>query len=261
VKLCALSALAALLAAAPAPARAGIQNVQSALATEVDDGFSGNVAGSIDWRSGNISFLSVALSSSVRVRDGKNLLIGLVRLDRKSSGDDLIFGRTFEHVRYRYLLEDWLLIEAFAQHEYDAIKRLNIRAVGGFGPKAEVLEGEGYGVGVGVAYMYELEQLSVVDGLADSGTNDNAHRISSYIVGHYEHSERLQLVETLYVQPRVTDLDDTRFLSESSLIVKATDKLAITTAFTFAFDNRPPETVEKTDIALQTTLTYEWGGK
>jgi hypothetical protein len=250
-----------LVVVAAAPAAAGIQNVQSALATEVSDGVSGNVSGSLDWRTGNISFLSMAASSAVRVRDGKNLLIGLVRLERKSSADDLIFGRTFEHIRYRYLLEKWLLLEAFAQHEYDAKKRLNIRAIGGFGPKADIVEGKNYGVGIGAAYLFELEQLSVEDGVADSGTNDTAHRLSSYLVGFYGYTDRLQLVETFYAQPRLTDLADTRLLSESSLVVKATDKLSVATSFTIAFDNRPPETVEKTDTALITTMTYEWGGK
>lgn len=251
----------ALIAAVAAPAHAGIQNVQSALATETKEGFSGNLTGSMEWRTGNISFLSMALGGSARIREGKNLLIGLVNLGRKSSDGDLIFGRTFEHMRYRYLLNDWLLLEAFAQHEYDAKRRLNFRALGGFGPKADILEGDGYRVGGGVAYMYELEQLSVAEGTADSGTNDTAHRLSSYLVGSYEYSDRLQLVETFYVQPRLTDAADTRLLSESSMVVRATKKLSLTTSFTVAYDNRTPETVEKTDTALQTTLTYEWGGE
>lgn len=256
-------AAALLLAVMSGPAEAQIKNVQSALATDVPDGVSGNFGGSLDWRTGNISFLSLAASASVRVREGKNLLIGLVDMGRKSSDGNLIFGRTFEHIRYRYLLEDWVLLEAFAQHTFDARKRLSIRMVGGFGPKVDIHEGKRFGVGVGVAYMYELEQLSVVDddpSVTDSGTNDTAHRLSSYLVGHYELGERLQLVETFYVQPRLDDFDDTRLLNQSSLVVKATDKLSLATTFTLAFDNRSPQTVDKTDTALQTTLTFEWGG-
>ena len=256
-------AIAALAAVSFAPvAEAGIQNVQSALATDVPEGVSGNASGSADYRTGNIAFLSLATSGALRYRQDKHLLIGLVRLERKSAGDRLIFGRTFEHLRYRFLFSDRLLFEAFGQHEFDAVKRLNIRAVGGIGPKYELIDGKNYGLGIGVAYMFEFEQLSEEEDplITDSGDNDIAHRVSSYLVGHYEIDDRFQVVETLYLQPRVTDAADTRLLSESSIVLKATKRLSVTTSFTIAFDNRPPQTVEKTDTALKTTISYEFGG-
>lgn len=255
-----IAAAAALLLIAT-PAHAGIQNVQSALATETPEGLSGSVSGSLDWRTGNISFLSMAASGALRYRQGQHLVIGLVNLSRKSSGDALIIGRTFEHARYRYLYSPRLLFEGFAQHEYDAVKRLTIRAVAGLGPRYDLIDAESYGLGVGVAYMFEFEQLSEEEDplITDSGDQDIAHRVSSYLVGRYEVNDRFQLVETFYVQPRLTDFNDTRLLSESSMVIKATDKLAVTTAFTIAYDNRPPQTVEKTDSALITTLSYSWG--
>lgn len=260
MKLTALAA-AALVAAVATPAAAQIQNVQSALATEAPQGLSGNVAGSVDWRTGNISFLSLAASGSARYRHDRHLIVGLVRLERKSSADTLIFGRTFEHLRYRYLLSERLLFETFVQHEYDALKRLNIRALGGAGPRYQLLDGKSYGLGVGVAYMLEYEQLSDPDdpAISDAGEDDLAHRLSSYLVGHIEIDDNFQLVETFYVQPRITDPADTRLLSESSIVLKATDKLSFTTAFIISFDNRPPQTIKKTDTSLLTTVVYAWG--
>jgi putative salt-induced outer membrane protein YdiY len=240
-------------------ASAGIQNVQSALATEAPEGASGSLAASADWRTGNVSFLFLTAAATARYKRGPHLAIALVQADRRTSGEDIFIERSFEHLRYRYSLSERWLVEGFGQHEYDGLRRLRIRALGGLGPRVELLSGAGYQVGLGVAYMLELEELQD-DGEIDAGESDLAHRVSSYLVGSYELNDRFQMVETFYAQPRVDEGDDIRLLNETSVVLKATDKISFTTSFVVAYDSRPPATIEKLDTALTTTMGIAFGG-
>lgn len=244
------------LLCAPTAAEAGIHNVQSILATEADEGLSGAISGSADWRTGNVEYLFLSATPLARYRSGKHLIIGITRADHKTSAGNKIISRTFEHLRYRNQVTKRLLGEVFAQHQYDAIKRLRLRALVGGGPKVDLIDSKQFGLGVGVAYMLEYEELQE-DGSADDGQTQLQHRGSTYLVGHYEIDEKVQLVETLYFQPRLTNGRDNRILNESQITVKLTDKLSFSTAFSLAYDSRPPNTIKRLDTALKSSLTLE----
>lgn len=235
-------------------AHAGIYNVQSILATEAESGLSGAISGSADWRTGNVDYLFLSATPLARYHSGNHLIIGLAQANHKTSEGDIIISRFFEHLRYRYQFSNRILGEVFGQHEFDAVKRLQSRALIGVGPKLEIVNDKSYGIDIGVSYMFEYEKLQN-DGPPDSGASDLQHRSSTYLVGHYELDERVQLVESLYVQPRVTDAGDLRVLNESQLTFKLTEKLSFATAFTIAYDSTPPDTIKKLDTALKSSLT------
>ncbi len=240
----------------PQTSYAGIYNMASILATDPDEGLSGNISGSADWRTGNVEYLFLSATPLARYRSGKHLLIGMMRGDRKTSRGNTIISKTLEHVRYRYTLSEKWLGEVFAQHVFDDVKRLNLRGLFGVGPKATIVDGKEYGLDMGVAYMLEYEKLRE-DEEADAGDTDLAHRNSTYVTGHYESGDKFQIAETLYVQPRLTGPSDFRLLSQSQLTVQLTKRLSYTTSFTIAYDSRPPNTVQKLDTALQTSFTFE----
>lgn len=266
-------ALAAAVAASSAPSHAGIVNVQSIMATEAEEGLSGSITGAADWRSGNSERLTLSLAPVGRYRHGAHRLIGVVRGDLFRARDGTFDRKTFEHIRYRYSWSKRLLGEVFVQHEFNEARRLNLRALIGIGPKYQLLDKDTVRVGVGVAYMLEHERLQdewKIDEDADDGDNTVLnHRISSYLTASYElDNNRLQLVQTLYAQPLLTDPGDIRLLSESQVVVKLTDSVSMTTSFVLALDAKPPEQdstvvegrldVESTDTTLKTSLTYSF---
>ena len=238
-------------------ANAGIVNVQSILATEAKPGISGAIALSADWRTGNTDLLVASAAPIARYRAGRNLLVGIVRGEiGRSRGADIIF-KTFEHLRYRYTLSRFIDGELFGQHEFDKFRRLKLRALVGMGPKVTLTKSKRFHAAVGVAYMLEYEQLRD-DGASDSGQSELQHRASNYITGSFEIDERVQAIETFYIQPRLTDAGDIRLLNESQLVVKLTKKVSLTTTFTLSYDRRPPDTIEKLDTALKSGLTLEF---
>lgn len=237
-------------------AHAGIYNLQSVLAIEAPEGLSGAISVSVDSRTGNVDYLFLGATPLARYRSGDHLVIGLVRSEYKSSKGDTILSNSFEHLRYRYQFAEHLLGEVFTQHEFDALKRLQLRALVGAGPNISLLKAKSYGLAVGVAYMLEYEKLQN-DGEVDASHAEFQHRNSSYFVGYYKLDDRVQLVETLYVQPRLTDASDTRLLSDSQITFQVTKRLSFATSFSVAYDSRPPATIKRLDTALISAFTLE----
>ena len=239
------------------PAHAGIVNVQSILATEAGDGLSGSFTGSMDWRTGNTELLLLSAAPVARFRAGDHLLVGVVRGEFGTSGDNRIIATTFEHLRYRYTISERLLGEVFAQHTYDQFKRLRLRALVGAGPKVDLVSRDDLRLSLGVAYMFEYQELRD-DGAVDAGDTEVAHRASSYLTGSYELDDRVQLVATVYAQPRLTDPGDVRFLQESQVVVQLTTTLSLKTSFIMAYDSTPPAEIKQLDTALKTAISYEF---
>ena len=247
---------AASLLSAGSAARAQIYNPQSVLATEADEGLSGALTAAADWRTGNTDYLLLSAAPVGRFRAGQNLFIGVASADYKTSRRVVLAERYFEHLRYRRELSERLLGEAFAQHEFNSQKRLQLRALVGAGPRLQVAESERAGLGVGLAYMLEYERLQADEG-ADAGAAFFQHRASSYLVAHYQQGESLQWVETLYYQPRLIEFSDARVLSDSRVVVKAGARLSFSTSFSLTYDSSPPAEIDKLDTALISSITYE----
>jgi hypothetical protein len=253
----ALLTLAAATVAGAAPAHAGIVNVQSVLATEAEEGLSGSITAGVDWRTGTIRLLGLSAAPVARYRAGDHLLIGIVRGEYRTFGDSKVVARTFEHLRYRYRLVPRVTAEVFAQHEYDEFRRIELRALAGAGPKFDLVHRPRTNLAWGLAYMLEHRRLRD-DDQPDAGARRTQHRASSYLTGSYQVKDDLQLVETFYAQPVLTDPGDIRLLSESQLVVKLTDQLALTTSFVLAYDRRPPAGVKRLDTALTHTVGYSF---
>jgi putative salt-induced outer membrane protein YdiY len=238
-------------------ARAGIVNVQSSLATEADEGLSGSVEGSVDWRTGNVSQLSLALAPAARYRSGDHLLVALGRAELYQVQDIQFDRRLFEHLRYRYTIKRWLTGEVFAQHELNERRRLLLRALTGAGPRFQLADAGGFRLGLGVAYMIEYEKLNDKSPIDPDEAALN-HRISSYLTGSYELADNLLLVGTLYGQPRITDVADIRLLLETQIVVRVTGRLSLKSSFSMHYDREPPDTVEPLDTRLQSAISYSF---
>jgi len=246
-----------------APAGAQIVNVQSMLATEAPEGLSGSVTGGADWRTGNTNLLSLAAGPLARYRSGDHLVIatwcGEVKMIKATPDDGEytdIVKNSFVDARYRYTLTGRLLAEAFAQHEFDEFRRLKLRFVAGTGPKYDLVKSEDFLLSAATAYMIEIEDLN--SGYSDRDGDDLRHRASNYVMVRYKLDDRVDVADTFYIQPRLNEPADFRLLNDAELVVNLTKKVSLTTTFSVAYDNHPPDgptPVEDLDTALKTSVT------
>ena len=244
----------ACLPALYAPAYAQIVNVQGQLAKPPEtDGVTGQAELKLDWREGNNPLFDIGGSGSVLVRRGRVLSLALVRGGYGTSRGLTLTKRTFEHVRTRVFLSCVWRWEAFAQHEYDQFRRLSVRALAGTGPALQILNTKEVGLLAGAAYMLELEVLDNRMGTIDAGRETTAHRASLYLTGT-ENAGAVSFAQTVYVQPRLDDAGDVRVLGELSVTSKLSKRIALSDAFTVAYDRTPPDGVKRYDTQLRVSV-------
>ncbi len=244
-----------LVVAAGRSAAAQIVNVQGALAKQpAEDGVSGELSLKVNWREGNNPILDVGAGGSTVVRHGRWLGLAMARGGYGKSRGVLLTRKTFEHVRARVTLDPQWRWELFAQHEYDQFRRLRFRALSGTGPAYQIVDRPAFGLLAGAAYMLEVEELDDRMGTTDGGARSLAHRASAYVTGHQGANPNVDIVETLYFQPRLDAPGDFRLLGELAVQSKLGSRFSLRTALTVAFDSTPPQELVRYDTALEVAL-------
>lgn len=237
-----------------APATAQIVNVQGSLAKEPPPGWSGQVSGGVDWQTGNVELVRVSGAGALLWHRGAWLALVLARGEYAEGRGVKLSQRSFEHLRARRSLGRRWLWEAFVQHEYDAFRRLSVRAVVGSGPAVRVVDGARLTLTAGLAYLVEYERFSAKADVADSGAAGVHHRASSYLTGTLAIGDDVSGTQTVYVQPRLDDPADVLLLSETSLTSKLTARLSLVNSFVLAYDATPPETIADLSASLKVSF-------
>jgi hypothetical protein len=178
--------------------------VQGSLAKEPPPGWSGQVTGGVDWQTGNAPLVRLSGAAAALWHRRCWLALALVRGEYARARGLELSRRTFEHLRLRRDVGRRVLWEAFVQHEYDAFRRLAVRAVAGSGPAVRLADRGRLRVTTGLAYLLEYERFSALAGAADSGDAHVRHRASSYLTGSLIVGDQLTATQTAHVQPRLT---------------------------------------------------------
>ena len=241
----------------PGAAVAQIVDVQSRFSIEPKPGLHGALQGSADWRTGNTEYLSVRGTGSVSWRFDRHLMLALVLAEHGVSNGQVTLAHLFEHLRYRFHWTALLRPEAFGQHEIDYFRRLQLRALLGAGLRLVAFEGKDRLLAFGAALMLEREVLRN-DGLPDAGQATSDVRVSSYALLRVGLMENVNLVETVYVQPRVDRPSDLKLLEETTLQLKVNALLAVNVAFNLDWDTAPPATVKPLDTQVVSSLVLSF---
>jgi len=248
--------VAAALVALHSPASAQIVNVQSLNSSNSgEDGFQGEVGGSLTLKTGNVDLLLANTSLLLSYRSGAHKLISSssAQLGIKS-GEDFL-EKVFTHFRHQVIFTDWLTWEAYVQVATDRFKRLPLRALAGTGGRLTLVEGPAVALSVGLSYMFEREMLNET-AFIDSGAVHNHHRLSTYVTGKFIIDPLISFNHTTYFQPRADDPLDFRLSSDTSLGFKLTDSLGVSIGFLVTYDTRPPEGVRDLDTATNARFSY-----
>ena len=243
--------LAVLLHAGSAAAQ--IVNVQALFDEKAEPGPAAAIELGGDWRTGSTELFSIRGSLVGQLRTERSVWLGVIRGEYSFASGERIVSQVLEHVRYRRKLTERVSAEAFVQHEYNEFRRLQFRALVGAGPRVVLFNEEHTGLTFGVALMVEHERLRK-DGEADAGDRYTDPRVSSYLLGRVNLMENIDLVETVYFQPRVTRPSDLRVLNETLFSVTPNPRVTIGLGFNVTYDSAPPATVPPLDTQLRTTV-------
>ena len=249
----------------PDVARASV-NVELEREETDEDGFSGELAWSLDGGLGNVVDLSFGLEGNLTLRKGENLWLLLTSGEFASEHDaDAI--QLFDeenryanemtiHLRLNHNLSDRWTIEAFTQSEHDQFLLLDRRLLAGTGGRWTITSSEDGLINLGLAYMLEHEHLDPST-VISSDVDTLAHRASSYLSAQVALGSNIEIGGAFYAQPRLTDFSDVRIFGEGWFEVGVTDRLALETSMDLRHDSDPPVTIEEEDALEPFDLDFE----
>lgn len=214
--------------------------------------------GALSWQTGNVKFLSANASTLIRQRVGRRTFILRNTNQFARGAGDPFLNRHITHLRHQVRL--WttpITWETYAQATFDRIWRLKLRMLIGGGPRWDVLRRDAVQLAVAASYMYEHQRLSRQEDVGDSGRVENNHRLSTYLTAAFDTGGLFRMVQTVYYQPRFDAwTDDFRVFSQTDLVVRASEQVALSLTFVVMYDSNPAETVLTTDTSLTSSIGY-----
>ena len=251
-------------------------NTEKLRSKNATEGVSGNVGTSVILRQGNVNRLRVDASFRVQHETLQNantntattggekttkqlmFIVGELTFAEKdtANGTEVFINRSFTHARYGYMIWPSFGPEVFSQIQYNQSIRLQFRALGGLGLRWAAFESEFADLYLGSGYMFEHEVLDV----AEPNVETNHHRLTNYASLSVKLLDnKIGLLNTAYIQPRVDELSDYRFISDSILSFVVTKNLSLGVVFNLRYDSEPPpEVEEKLDIELKNTIRFSF---
>jgi hypothetical protein len=201
--------------------------------------FDYNQSTQTDWEFSNTSYLQWDNNKwSV-------LLLNEINLDRAGGVDFANDG--YQHLRLSKHINETLTIESFVQNQYDPVRNIENRKLGGLGLRAK-LKNQNY---FGIASFYENEVLT-------NNIVDNALRLSAYLQLKMVLNTTLSLSTTTYLQPNFSQFSDCKMSNETTLLISITDKFSFTNTVSGGYDTYPAVGIPELIYNFQSGLIYEF---
>ncbi|UCH11256.1 MAG: DUF481 domain-containing protein [Fidelibacterota bacterium] len=242
-------------------------NTEAMRKEDLEPGAHINLGGSVGYTDGNSNLFQNR--SKLRldyVQDwGHLFLVANYRLGSKDKTN--FINKGFTHFRAAKPLWPALSAELFLQKEFNEFLQLQDRQLVGLGLRIkwhqlEPFHGkfEHLQLATGVGFMHEREAIDIGP---DGTQGDPVHgdlaklvRSTNYIVLGWKPKESLRILTTGYFQIDTRRTQDYRLLSQTTLKVSVTKRLAITIDMNLRYDSEPPGDVEAFDIDLTNGFEY-----
>jgi len=241
----------------PAAALA-IVNVEAVHVGAPTDGLSGTATASVGGASGNSNRFRGRADTRLQWHAGRYTDFAVFSYDYGKSRGRTDTNREFAHLRHRFRFAPVWALEGFVQAEHDEFARLSFRGLVGGGVRRTLLEREGVAaVYLGLGGMFERELLRRGFGASDPREQSTA-RGNSYLSMQMQFNAQTRFSSTAFYQPDVTDFGDFRLLEEAAMHVRLADGLELRLNIEVRYDNRPPQTVKRTDTSYTTGITVSF---
>ena len=245
--------LLSLMISSPAMA---IVNTLPAPGKEVS-GLSGSATLKGSMKTGNTDIVDVGLSGAAIYGSEAFQTSLRASFNYGEKSDETFLYNTFEHLRLRFKLNDWLTPEAFIQHQFNEFRAIKFRGLLGLGAAFTLWEAQGNYVVFGATYMLEREVANGEE--ITLAPKTIVSRLSNYVQVAFKTENDVTFSSTIFVQPLLSDFEDLRIYNESGFSVNIHKNIAVGSSFKLTYDSKPlTDDVEKLDTATLAKLTFKF---
>ena len=162
-----------------------------------------------------------------------------------------LLNNAFQHFRYIKQGDSVVFPEAFAQLQFNQQLDINLRAMAGAGLRFKVYKDNKSFFYIGNVLMYEHEQNP-------NREAQNNLRLSSYASLDVSEWDYLPMTLVVYLQPKITDINDYRVSVEASLLFRSMGKFSFRSQARYVFDADPPPGINKMFSSFNNSLVYSF---
>ena len=172
--------------------------------------------------------------------------VSFVSVDNKN-----LLNNAFQHFRYIKQGDSVVFPEVFAQLQFNQQLDISLRTLAGAGLRFRVYKDTKSFFYMGNVLMYEHEQNP-------NRTAQNNLRLSSYASLDVSEWDYLPMTLVVYLQPKITDINDYRVSVEASLLFRSMGKFSFRTQARYVFDADPPPGINKMFSSFNNSLVYSF---
>ncbi len=220
-------------------------------------GFSGIIKMDASIQTGNTDLQEFGSSILLDYKKPSSSLLLILNGDYGWNNGEQFSNEALAHLRYVHALNPGLKAEIFTQVNYDKSLLLLFRALGGAGLRFKLFETTNSVLWFGSAYMLEYERYKEPRRFIDR-KKILASRWSNYLSYNLSIHKNVSFSSVIYYQPRFDLWDDSRVLTENSLIVNLSGSFSLSVDFDLRYDRFTPAGIKKVDTKSKAGFIYNF---
>ncbi|MCB9058351.1 MAG: DUF481 domain-containing protein [Calditrichae bacterium] len=211
----------------------------------------------LKFEKGNVDFQELSIETTAQYKFRQSDLMTIISGDLGWEGGQRFSNAMLMHLRYTQNITKTVQLEFFTQVDYDKSRLLTGRFISGAGTRLRLWHGEEQGLWLGNSLFYENEKYDLPANTTHL-KNVTDGRFSTYLSFIKDFKDYIEFNGVIYYQPRLSDWIDYKIVSEAGLNMELTKHVAISVSLVYRFDNKPPDTIKKQDIALENGLVINF---
>ncbi len=231
------------------------------------EGFTGNADAALTLIRGNVSLTQTSVGAKLNYTRGIHTPFAQVALDYGEKESVPFLSQSYGHVRWTAMWSRAIGTETFAQLQANTFRSLILRQLYGGGVRSELWSSSEHSLAIGAGAMYEREvyrEPAGPDGsmavslaeLQESDVIENNLRLTNYLSTKHtvKWDTEINILGTIYYQPRADQLSDYRILFDLSIEIKLSDHLRLVESLGVMYDSAPPDDVQRGDLKSLSAL-------
>ena len=233
-----------------------ITNIESQRLNNAEPGTSGNISFTLDGEIGESDDFTLGSSVTFIRSYTKDEWIVLFNREYSEEEGDVYSDETLIHLRHLTKHSPHWGHEVFVQYEEDLFTDLRSRSlIGGGGrytlnanPELKTANHFGFG------FYYEDEEYArtIVE------KDEENVRLNLYWTYRNNLTENTKYTSTLYYQPDIQELSDTKGLWQNAITISVTSTISLRLKWDVTHDNHAPDGDSETDISYNSIIIYNF---
>lgn len=239
-------------------AAVGQVNVEPFTLGTSSDGFRARIGANFKMEANETVLLEIDLSPRFDYTTGRHTTSVLGTVEFSERAGNTFRDNALAHLRHLVAIREGVSVEGYGRIRHDTFAALRRRVTGGAGLRFRVATDSVSATYAGVSGAVESELWAVTPEDAHPSEQTDVRTVG-YLAYRVTLTETTTLLNTIGASWRMAGtLEDVRVFDAATLQVTITEQVALTAAFGFEYDSRPPQTQPQVTMTIKNGITIQF---